>query len=123
MIDKKIEDLGREMAWFVGRTLSYIDITVDTPKESGDKYSKKEVLKKLFEKEIYAVRNVLYAMEEGKVIKNMPAIFEALEKQLITIASASISDPLCRNSFTMLISQSSEEVQAKIKKALSMKGD
>ena len=74
-ITKVEEVVAKNTSWLVGKCLSYIDITIEG---DSDRYSKKEVLKRLFEDNIYNTRNGLFEKSSKDVIDNCEKDFKVL---------------------------------------------
>ena len=117
-LTEKEKSIARNMAWLVGRCLSYIDVTVESMPAPGDKYPKKEVLKKLFEEAIYDVRNAMFVMTESEIESNMNKIFDGLFNDLTSLSTAAISDKTQRNEFLSLISQKMDDTKSKMKEEI-----
>jgi len=121
-VSEKEELVMKNMAWFVGRSLSYIDVTIDSP-DASDKYSKKNVLKKLFEKDIYDVRNKMFKYSCADLIKDMDVLMETLIVRLTSLILTAIPDQLRRDNFIELIRTSSRDMQTQLIEELRECGD
>jgi len=113
----KDEIIRGNMKWLVGRCLNYIDLGVE-PGISDDRYSKKEVLKKLFEEKIYGIRNVMYTMEKNQIIEKMDVIFQGLLEDLMKLIITAISEEDRRENFRDLLMERVEEMKSKLNQDL-----
>lgn len=80
-ITKSEEIIAKNTAWLVGKCLSFIDITIEGESEN-DRYSKKNVLKRLFEENIYNTRNSLFEKEGKDISKACKTEFMNLKSNL-----------------------------------------
>jgi len=117
-LTEKEKSIAKNMAWLVGRCLSYIDVTVESSPMPGDKYPKKEVLKKLFEERIYDARNAMFPLTESEIHDNMDSIFNDLFGDLTSLSTAAIGDKTQRNEFLGLISQRMGDTKSKLKEEI-----
>ncbi len=106
--------INTQFSWFVGRALSFVDITIDDPVDTKDRHSKKGVLKKLFEKDIYALRDQLLHMTDNEVRSNLDPLFKKMVKGLVDYSLASIPDKLRRYTFNELLAGAVNEALEKI---------
>jgi hypothetical protein len=114
-ITEKEACIAKNMAWLVGRCLSFIDITVESTPSPGDKYPKKDVLKKLFEEQIYDTRNDMFARSTEEILSDIDDLFDDLFAKLTSLATAAISDKTQRNEFLNLVTRRMNDTKNKIK--------
>lgn len=118
MDDLKVTPLQLQISeilkWLVGRTLDYIDIAVDSIASTGDRYPKKDRLKKLFEQEIYGVRNEMFAMDRESILEKASEMFAALEEKLNKFVVISIVDKDQRIEFIALVNQKVVETRTRL---------
>jgi len=112
-ITEKERAIMKEFSTCIGEILSYIDITVDSPQPEA-KYSKKEQLKKLFERTIYNVRKEILPMTETEIKMNIDTMFGELLVNLNKLSLASLTDERIREVFVTLVGDSIKELQERI---------
>lgn len=117
-VSPKDEAIFRNMSWLVGKTLSYIDATVDCP-DASDKYSKREVLKKLFEEQIYNCRNKMFELDEEQISKNIDAMFKDLHDSLQKLIVTTINNEEQRKGFMELIDERFQATKDRLLEDLS----
>ena len=112
-LTKKETIIGEVMAWYVGRCLSYIDVTVEDTNRA-DRYTKCKVLKRLFEEQIYKTRNDMFVMEELDILDNAKDIFSDLIENLKPLCVASMPDEASRKAFISLVLTRANEAQVRL---------
>ncbi|MHA1289585.1 MAG: hypothetical protein ACTSPB_19540 [Candidatus Thorarchaeota archaeon] len=96
--DRVIYDLFHNL---VGELLSNIDITIsehDGDSDGDTRYTKKSVLKKTYEKNIYATRNKMFAMDIDVLVSDGNGM-KALARKLNKLATMAIDDVDAREAF------------------------
>jgi len=112
-LTKKETIIGEVMAWYVGRCLSYIDVTVEDTNRS-DRYTKCKVLKRLFEEQIYKTRNDMFVMEDIKILDELKNIFSNLIEGLKALCITSMPDEESRKAFISLVVTRAAEAQVRL---------
>lgn len=108
----------KNFSWFVGRTLSYLDITIADVADSKDKHPKKVVLKKLFEKDIYALREKLLQLNAAEIRKQIHPMIAKMLETLSNYTMASITDKLQKYTFNQLLSEAAQELENNLKEEM-----
>ena len=102
--------------------LSYVDLTIECP-NPGDLFSKRNVLKRQFEKKIYDLRNLLFALNGTQALKLLSQELDRLRDTLKDMASAAVDHDVCRNAFLSLINTSLDKVKIRIEDEIAKNPD
>lgn len=108
--ETKDEVITEHFRWFIRKSLSYIDITVDDPVDTKDKHPRKSVLKNLFEDDIYECQRKIIALGDKEFSKDkLVALFSSLMESLVNYSVAAIPDKRRLNTFNKLVADAADQ--------------
>jgi len=108
--------IDRNISWFVGKALSFIDITIEDSPDVKDKHPRKQVLKKLFKNDIYNARDndLLVIPRKEFTEEKVAKIFKDLLFKLINYSVTAIPEKLRRDAFNALVANAADIAISKI---------
>jgi len=95
------EIIAKNISWLAGKCMSYIDVTIE---DSGvDKHSKKVMMKKLFNEQVYGLGD--YLLDNDDIGEGCKRLLDSLARLVVT----AIGDKSQRSQFVILISRKINE--------------